>query len=159
MADDLIRPANDLYERDYVSWAEAQAAALRARGTGPTILDYDNLAEEVEDLGRSETHACSSQVENIIAHFLKIQFVGPIQTIPHWKGEISNFRWQLAKRLTRTIENRLPADLHGTFAHVVRNLATRGLLPDVDSVLAITPGYDWDQIVDPDWYPDPRYGD
>lgn len=158
MADDLIRPANDLYETDYVAWAEAQAAALRARGAGRNALDYDNLAEEVSDWGKSEIHACESQIANIIEHLLKIEFVGPAQTLPHWKKEIRGFRRQVDRHLTRTIENRLRPRLAKAFSDVVGDLATGELLASSASVAEVRgDGYDWDQIVDPDWYPEPRY--
>ena len=157
MADDLTRPANDLYERDYVAWAEAQASALRSRNGGENALDYDNLAEEIEDLGRSEQRACESQVENIVEHLLKIEFVGPVETIPHWRKELRGFRRELARCRTRTIDRRLEPELGQTFVYVVKSLATGGMIETEDQVLAMSQGYTWDQIVDPDWYPTPRY--
>ena len=49
-------PRTELYERDYHAWTQAQAAALRrmVRERIETVLDLAHLAEEVEDLGRSE---------------------------------------------------------------------------------------------------------
>ncbi|MFC5345086.1 DUF29 domain-containing protein [Brevundimonas staleyi] len=157
MADDLTRPANDLYERDYVAWTESQASALRSRRGGENALDYDNLAEEIEDLGKSEQRACESQIENIIEHLLKIEFVGPAETIPHWKGEVIGFRQELKKRLTRTIQNRLEPALDESFAYAIKRLTARDQLTDPDRVLAVLTGYTWDQITNPDWYPAPRY--
>jgi hypothetical protein len=159
MADDLTRPANDLYETDYVAWAEAQAAILRARGAGRSGLDYENLAEEVADLGKSEQHACRSQIANIIAHLLKIEFVGPPQTLPHWKGEILEFRSQLEERRTPTIDNRLRPQLAKIHARAIKGLLLRQILSEDDAAQALPNGYTWDQIVDHDWYPEPRYGE
>lgn len=156
MADDLTKPV-DLYDRDYVAWAEAQAAALRARGAGGNALDYDNLAEEVEDLGKSEIHACASQIDNIIRHLLKIEYVGPLQTVPHWRGEVFEFRRQLRRRLTRTIENRLRPELADTNRAAIKSLRLQGFLAESDQPDLRT--YSWEQIVDPDWYPQPRYTD
>ncbi|WP_426042230.1 DUF29 domain-containing protein [Brevundimonas sp. TWP2-3-4b1] len=157
MADDLTRPASDLYERDYVAWTEAQASALRSRKGGENALDYDNLAEEIEDLGKSEQRACESQIENIIEHLLKIEFVGPAETIPHWSKELRGFRRELSKRRTATIDNRLQLELAGAFDYAVKSLVTGGLLPTADEGFEGSPGYSWDQIIDPDWYPVPRY--
>lgn len=155
MADDLHKP-EALYDRDYVAWTVEQARALRARRGGDNALDYDNLAEEIEDLGKSETRACESQVENILEHLLKIEFVGPAETIPHWRGEVRGFRRELSKRLTATIENRIRPDLPDTAAYVVKRLSEGGLLTDADAALSRIEDYDWDRIVDPDWYPTPR---
>jgi hypothetical protein len=45
-------PSTSLYEADFFRWTEEQAAALREnRSAG---IDWDNLAEEIETLGRSE---------------------------------------------------------------------------------------------------------
>ena len=158
MADDLQTSRADLYERDYLAWTEVQAAALRARKGGENALDYDNLAEEIEDLGKSEYRACESQIENILEHLLKIEFVGPAETIPHWRGEIAGFRRELDKRLTATIRNRLRPDLDDAFAYAIKSLVERGMI-DRSRVLADRPGYDWALVVDPDWYPEARYGD
>ncbi|WP_396594562.1 DUF29 domain-containing protein [Brevundimonas sp. R86498] len=156
MADDLTPPANDLYARDYVAWTEAQAAALRARGAGPTALDHDTLAGEIEDLGKSEVYACQSMVERIIEHLLKLQFVASPQDHAHWRGELVNFRGQLEDRLSRTIQNRLLARRQTLFLRQLKALSRRELIADADRVMSELPdGYSWDQIVDPDWYPVP----
>ncbi len=46
-----------LYETDYYAWTKAQAAELRtlAAARVNTTLDLENLAEEVESLGRSDS--------------------------------------------------------------------------------------------------------
>jgi len=157
MADDLTRPVEDLYERDYVAWTEAQAAALRTRGAGRNALDYDNLAEEIEDLGKSETHACESQIDNIITHLLKMEFVGPAATIPHWRGELYEFRRRLDRHRTRTIDNRLKPTVENAFASAIKALVIRGTLSNSDQVSTVRDAYTWEQIVDADWYPTPRY--
>lgn len=45
--------ADDLYDRDFFLWTREQAQALRARQAGANDLDWDRLAEEIEDVGRS----------------------------------------------------------------------------------------------------------
>jgi len=160
MADDLTRPANDLYERDYVAWAEAQAAALRAGAAGNTGLDYDHLAEEIEDLGKSEQRACRSLVERIIEHLLKLEFVHSTNDVAHWRGEILAFRDSLDDTLTPTIRSRIQLDLPLLMARQIRLLDRRGLLADVNAVSArVGEGYSWGQIIDPDWYPTLRDGE
>jgi hypothetical protein len=68
--------ATELYEQDFVVWTERQARALRAlrasRWNGQ--LDLEHLAEEIEDLGRSQRHACESLLEQIIIHLLKLRW-------------------------------------------------------------------------------------
>lgn len=57
------------YDRDYYGWAVQQADALRSgRLEG---LDLDNLAEEIEDLGREQFNKLESALRIILLHMLK----------------------------------------------------------------------------------------
>jgi hypothetical protein len=64
----------ELYDRDFVRWTEDQAAALRRAKTADANLplDWDNLAEEIESLGKSDRRAVHSQVRRILRHLLKL---------------------------------------------------------------------------------------
>ena len=57
-----------LYQTDYYAWTRQQAAALRAMAvaSADSTLDLENLAEEVESLGRSDLNTVRSQVQRII---------------------------------------------------------------------------------------------
>jgi len=57
------------YEADYYSWAMAQARLLRAGRANEA--DLENIAEELEDLGRSENRALRSALARVIQHLLK----------------------------------------------------------------------------------------
>ena len=48
----------ELYEQDFVAWTEKQAAQIRAAADAQSNLPIDwlNLAEEIEDLGKSIRH-------------------------------------------------------------------------------------------------------
>jgi Domain of unknown function DUF29 len=50
-----------LYERNYYTWALKQARALKEHRA--EMLDWENLAEEVGDLARSETARTSNSVK------------------------------------------------------------------------------------------------
>ena len=97
--------ATDLYEQDFVAWTERQAKELRAlsanRWNGP--LDLEHLAEEIEDLGRSQRHACESLLEQIIINLLKLRHAKAEAPRAHWANEIDLFRNELQRRLATTI--------------------------------------------------------
>jgi hypothetical protein len=63
-----------LYDQDFVAWTEQQAEALRAAGRGSTNqpLDWENLAEEIDDLGRSVRHELRRQLTRIQRHLIKL---------------------------------------------------------------------------------------
>jgi hypothetical protein len=57
------------YDIDFYAWTQTQATALRAREW--KTLDIDNLAEEIESLGRSDRRAITHQLERVLIHLLK----------------------------------------------------------------------------------------
>jgi hypothetical protein len=59
------------YSNDLARWATEQAAALRARRFNE--LDVENLAEEIEDLAKSDRRALRSHFSGLLAHLLKWQ--------------------------------------------------------------------------------------
>jgi hypothetical protein len=59
MARTLVRPS--LYDQDFLAWTEQQAALLRARRLDQ--LDLDNLAEELDTMGRSERGELENRLE------------------------------------------------------------------------------------------------
>jgi len=67
-------PAADgaLYDADFYAWTQEQAELLRRLPAVSNRLDVELIAEEIEDLGRSELHAVQSLCEHIIEHLLKL---------------------------------------------------------------------------------------
>ena len=65
-----------LYDEDFYAWTQQQAELLRRGPAAANRLDYDLIAEEIEDLGKSELHTCQSLCEHIIEHLLKIEYSG-----------------------------------------------------------------------------------
>ena len=60
------------YDTDFYQWTIEQADALRRRAVNE--LDYDNLAEEIESVGRSERREIRSRLEIFIIHLLKWRY-------------------------------------------------------------------------------------
>ncbi len=58
-----------LYEGDVVLWSQEQAAALRAGDF--SRLDTERLADEIEDVGKSEKRALTGHMAVLICHLLK----------------------------------------------------------------------------------------
>ena len=58
-----------LYERDYYGWIERNVYAIREGRIQE--VDWANVAEELEDMGKSEKRALRSQLARLIAHLLK----------------------------------------------------------------------------------------
>ncbi len=84
------------YETDFYAWTQAQAAALRD-GKWDT-LDWANLAEEIESLGRSERYAIESHLQNLLTHLLKWRYDPATEPRRGWRITIRNARLDIAKR-------------------------------------------------------------
>lgn len=105
--------AEDLYDRDFYLWTQAQAAALRAHGRGLDNLDYDHLAEELDDLGSAQRQKAESLIRQIIAHLFKLSASRNPYPVNHWRGEVLELRLNLRRPLTKAIRNEIEAELEG----------------------------------------------
>ncbi len=149
---------DSLYEEDFYAWTQQQAEALRRLPPLGNELDLEHIAEEIEDLGRSDLRAVASLCEQIIEHFLKLEYSGLKDPADHWCDEIVEWRLQLEKVLTRSIEAKL--DLPGRYRAALK--LVRRLERDVPGLTSRLPAecpYSFEQIVgsaDEDWFPSSR---
>jgi Domain of unknown function DUF29 len=77
------------YDTDFYAWAQAQAAALRAKDWA--ALDLEHLAEEVEELRKTERRGVRSQLRLILSHLLK-WVAQPDKRTDSWRSTIANGR-------------------------------------------------------------------
>jgi hypothetical protein len=63
---------SQLYEDDYYAWVQDQARALREHRTEE--VDWENVAEEIDDLGKSVRWSIESHLETLIEHLLKLAY-------------------------------------------------------------------------------------
>lgn len=89
---------SNLYDEDVIAWAEQQARLLRSRQWSQ--LDIDNIAEEIEDVGRSEQHALQSHTRVLIAHLLKWAYQ-PSRRGRSWRSTIRIQRAAVLRQLAR----------------------------------------------------------
>lgn len=64
-----VNNLTSLYERDYYGWIERNVHAIREGRVQE--VDWANVAEELEDIGKSEKRALRSQLARLIAHLLE----------------------------------------------------------------------------------------
>ncbi len=85
-----------LYDRDYYTWTLEQARALRKRQL--SSLDWENLAEEVEDLGKTERRELQNRLEVLLDHLLKWQYQ-PKRRTRSWTSTIAVQRIKIRQLL------------------------------------------------------------
>jgi len=83
-----------LYEEDFVRWTEQQSSALRdAAGVGLNLpLDWGNLAEEIESLGRSQRRELHRRIATIIEHLLNLEHSPAVDPRRGWMDTIARER-------------------------------------------------------------------
>ena len=98
-------PDGPRYDDDFYAWTQYQAEVLRTMRRADNRLDRENLAEEVEDLGKSERNAVYSQITRILEHFLKLAYSPADRPRYGWMGSIVEARQQLRRHLTPTLRS------------------------------------------------------
>ncbi len=87
------------YDNDFAAWADEQAALLRQRDRGINQLDWDNLAEEIEGMSRSDRREIVSRLEGLCQHLLKLAYQPRLDSPTSWLGSISRQRRGIARVL------------------------------------------------------------
>lgn len=84
------------YDTDIAGWSGRQAALLRRLAAGERVndtdLDWPNIAEEIESVGRSERSTLASHIGTIIEHLLKLEASPAKSPRPGWKETILRAR-------------------------------------------------------------------
>ena len=102
-----------LYDEDILLWSEQQAAAVRKLGRTRALaneLDIENIAEEIESVGRSELAAVRSHIRLILLHLMKLAVDEGSQAERHLRGEIVAFHAELVERYTPSMRQRIDLD-------------------------------------------------
>ncbi|OQY57727.1 MAG: hypothetical protein B6245_15555 [Desulfobacteraceae bacterium 4572_88] len=92
--DNLI--ISDIYEHDFYAWSVKNAELIR-QGRWEEI-DQENVAEELEYMGRREKRELVSRLAVLLAHLLKWQFK-PERQSNSWKYTIENQREEVSELL------------------------------------------------------------
>jgi len=104
----------DLYEDDFYVWTQEQAAALRAAGKAggkSNAVEWERVAEEVEDLGKRDLREASSYVALIIEHLYKLAWTQREEPKAGWRAEIVRFQGNLELILTAALRAKIDTDM------------------------------------------------
>ncbi|HEX3954317.1 MAG TPA: DUF29 domain-containing protein [Stellaceae bacterium] len=149
-----------LYEADFLAWTKNQAEALRAaaRHGSNQQLDWENLAEEIEDLGISQRSALGSQIRRVIQHFLKLEFSPAKEPRRGWfesasdaKGEIEHLL-ELNPSLRHELDTTIRAETRRGAKLAARDLDRYGELDPMVLAKLRARTYSVDEVIE-DWFP------
>jgi hypothetical protein len=106
------------YDADILIWSEHQAALLRRRAAGELVndaeMDWSNIAEEIEDVGRSQLHAVESLLVQALRHMLKAEAWPLSRDAPTWRADAVDFRRQARRRFVPSMRHKI--DVAGLYA-------------------------------------------
>jgi hypothetical protein len=91
-----VAVSNSLYDEDFYAWANEQAALLRAGRFGEA--DIENIAEEIETMGRSEKRELVNRLAVLLHHLLKWQFQPGLRS-NSWRLTVAEQRYRLEDHL------------------------------------------------------------
>ena len=151
-------PDGPRYEDDFFAWTQHQAMVLRSMAVADNRFDRENVAEEIENWGRSERDAVRSQIRRIVEHFLKLAYSPAQQPRFDWMASILEARSTLGDKISPTLRRDAEIMLPRLYRDGRRlaELALRGYGENqaADALSQECP-YSLDDIFREDWYPEP----
>ncbi|CAO3399997.1 DUF29 domain-containing protein [Azospirillum palustre] len=149
------------YDTDFLAWTEEQARLLReaSRERINTPIDWENVAEEIESMGRSELRAVESALVRVIEHLLKLEHSPAADPRGDWKVSVLEHRDRVARDLSASPSLRGRIDTADIYKSG-RKIAALGLERDGMRLNDLPPDcpYSLDQLLDEDWWPASRHG-
>jgi hypothetical protein len=152
--------ARALYDEDFVAWTEQQAKALRAAARGGTNkpLDWENLAEEIESLGKSDRREVHSQIYRIIRHLAKLQFSPAADPRRGWRESVGDARTEVelvlddSPSLKPQLDDIVAKQTPKAIERALRDLSEFGEIDPATQQNLRRTRYSVDQVIG-DWFP------
>ncbi len=90
-----------LHESDFNLWVEQTKEAIQNRDF--ENIDWDNLLDEIDDMGKSEKRALDSYMQRLIEHILKLKYwhAEKERCRNGWMREVTNFRNRIKRILKK----------------------------------------------------------
>ncbi len=139
-----------LYDEDILLWSEQQAEAIRRLGQTrrelPNELDVENVAEEIESVGRSELAAVESQLHNIFVHLIRLIAQPQADAARHWRGELVAFQGEALRRYAPSMRQRI--DLNRIWGRARLQSVLASEAPEkLDAMLPLVSPLDLDDLL------------
>jgi len=143
-----------LYQADFYAWTQQQAALLQAEEF--TEVDWQNLIEEIEDMGNSQRDALESHLEVLLRHLLKLYCLPASNPSRKWRATVKEQRYRIGRLLKKNPSLRplVPEMISDVYAEA-SDLAADDLANDdlAGSALPVYCLWTPEQILALDWLP------
>ena len=144
--------ARELYEKDFFEWAMQNAELLRAGRLEDA--DLEHIAEEIEDMAKSQRRELLNRVRVLIQHLLKWKFQPqPEAESRSWRATIIEQRQQINALLADmpSLRRAVPEMVEKAYEGAREAAADETGLPE-DAFSGECP-FDVDQILDRKFFP------
>lgn len=149
-----------LYEADFYAWTQEQSTKLRDLLSSRTNIDLDieNLAEEIDSMGRSNRHQLINRLAELDQHLMKLAFSLAWEPRRQWKKSVAGQRYSIAKLLrdNPSLRRELPASLAAAHEDALREFDQEKLIELTMNELPGLCPFELDDMLDPEWWPHPR---
>jgi hypothetical protein len=142
-----------LYDQDFYLWLTTTAEQLKQGKL--TDVDWENLIEEIESMGKSQKNALKSLLTVLIEHLLKLIYweAERERNANHWSREITTFRQQILDLLVDSpslkpyIQEIFPESYDFARRRLARAMGVKiGFFPEI-------PPFTREQSLNDDWFP------
>jgi hypothetical protein len=140
-----------LYDTDFYAWANEQAALLRAGRLSEA--DIENIAEEIESMGRSEKRELISRLTVLFTHLLKWRYQQGLGG-RSWSITIEQRRRRVARHLTDnpSLKSRLDEAMADAYQDARIEAERETHLPR--STFPPASPFTFEEAMNPDFWPD-----
>lgn len=144
------------YDTDFLAWTQEQARLLRdaAQDRPNTPIDWENVAEEIESIGRRERRALQEGIRRIILGLLQLQNDPHAKTDRELRPSIMRERFDVKTLLNDSPSVRGEIDLLDIYRRA--RLVSCNIFADCgvfEKNLPVGCPYSLEQILDVDWWP------
>jgi hypothetical protein len=150
------------YDDDFFLWTQQQAEALRhaARARINEPVDWENVAEEIESLGKRDRREIKSRIFQILLHLLNLRMSSRDEPREHWISELRAQRREISDllqdspSLRRCVPDFVAAQWSDAVDQAHLKLLSHGeSRPSEAVLLKLKEGFDRD-VLDPDFFPE-----
>lgn len=140
-----------LYETDYMQWIETTIEKLRSQDYAN--VDWENLIEEIEDMGRSERRSLESNLIVVLLHLLKWQYQPELRS-GSWGGSIVEHRRRIKKAIEESpsFKPYLESIFASSYTQAVKQAKAETGLP-LERFPVMCP-YELPQVIDDEFLPE-----
>ena len=116
-----------LHENDFNLWIEETIDAIKSRDVNN--MDWENLLEELEDMGASQKRSLDSYVQRLVEHILKLKYWHSERKKKKkgWRSEVVNFRNRINRLLKKnpSLKNYLSSEYADNYQDAIAAMSEK----------------------------------